>query len=143
MSNPVTVQTAEPVVTSTILVPKVLALVIAGQNKTQIKKALKISPALLNQILESDEYRKLAEQQPREGLLPIISETKAAIGQLLTKAVSVLDHNLDEGDLQAAITVFKLNGLMDEASREQGDTSITVVLPGASEKVIEVNDADE
>ena len=137
-----TVQTADPTVTSLITTKSVFALALAGKSRTQIRKELKLSPALLDQILQSDDYKKLAESQATDELLPLITETRKKLGKLLDKAVTVLEHNLDQGELQAAVTTFKLMGLLDEKKETAQDTTIQVILPSEVSQVIEVTNEE-
>jgi len=73
-----------------------------------------------------------------DSLAPALSQAKAQLARLTTKAIKAVERALDEGSardaLQAASIVLKSVGLHEE-KEQQSDTSITVVLPSGLEPV--------
>lgn len=122
-----------------VLAAKMAALTVANPaiSKASIAKQLSVGPNVVNRILNSEGYRALLANMTREQIAPILAKVKTDIYNLGVEAVRVLRERLAENDLEAAKVVLRTMAV-DLPQENQGDTNITVVVPGAINEVIEV-----
>lgn len=129
------------------LTRQVATVMLTGASVAECAKKLTISPAAVRKIVESDKYKEIVATTAEEELAPALAKAKAQLARLSTKAVKAIEETLDNGAyrerIQAATIVLKAVGLHEE-ERQQQDTSITVVMPGAEHPtVIEVPNEQE
>lgn len=117
------------VVKKEVLQPQVLALAMVGKTPTQIAKELKASPTVIKRMMATYEFREALRAGVGNELEAITLKTRERINRLLDKAVDVIEANLDEGSLQAAVVVLKVGGFLSETQNKTQDTSIQIVLP--------------
>lgn len=99
-------------------------------SHSDIARQLNISPALVRKIVLSPRFREIVEEAAEETLKPALARARWRMAKLADKALNVIEQNLDDGNLQAALAVLKGIG-MDQTQEKTSDTHLTVVLPGA------------
>lgn len=123
--------TRPPIVLSEITLKQVASAHIMGESQASICSRLKLSPyqytALVNDVRFEEIVRKIGEDDTITG----IAAARRDISRKLPKAIAAIEHHLDKHSLEAAKMVLKAVGL-DEAKGTESDTSVTVVLPGAT-----------
>lgn len=112
---------------------------IAGMSTPAIMSELKLTKAQITRLTKDPAYRTLVETQLTAETGPSLIKAKTRLSKLVDEAVSAIERALKSGEtseeLKAASMVLKASG-MDVMEREQQDTNITVVLPGAESKEI-------
>jgi transposase-like protein len=141
------VATMDPTVVQEALTRQVAAVLLTGASVTDCAKQLSISPAAVRRIQASDKYKELVTETAESELAPALAKAKAQLARLSAKAVKAIEKALDEGSardaLQAATIVLRSVGLHEDEKQQQ-DTAITVIMPGATtEQVIEVQAEEE
>lgn len=115
---------------------QVATVMLSGASVADCAKRLSLSPNAVRKITGSDRYKDLVKVVADEELGPALAKAKAQLARLSTKAVAAIERALDEGSardaLQAATIVLKAVGLSEDEKQQQ-DTSITVIMPGAAE----------
>lgn len=127
-----------------VLTRQVAALSLTGIMPSDVAKQLSVSVGTVRKILASPKYKEVLTAEAEEDFAPAVAKAKAALTKLTNKAIAALERALDEGSvrdaLEASKIVLKAVGLAED-NEKQGDASITVIMPGASEpKTIEVVD---
>jgi hypothetical protein len=129
----------DPTVVQEALTRQVATIMLSGATVTDCAKRLTITPAAVRRITATDKYKELVTVTAEDELAPALSQAKAQLARLTTKAIKAVERALDEGSardsLQAATIVLKAVGLHEE-KEQQNDTSITVVLPSGLEAPI-------
>lgn len=132
------VENMDPLVVQEALTRQIATIMLSGASVTDCAKKLTITPAAVRRIIDTDKYKELITITAEDSLAPALSQAKAQLGKLVTKAIKAVERALDEGSardsLQAATIVLKSVGLHEEKEAQQ-DTSITVVLPSGLEPV--------
>lgn len=122
-----------PVIMDELVLKQIAAVAISGASYRQIADTLGISRTLVKKACESPKFKELVAKIGDEELAPAIVRAKSRISKLLDKAMIVLEHHLDQNNLEAVKLVFKSIGL-DNTETGAGDSTINVILPGASPK---------
>ena len=129
----------DPTYVQEALTRQVATIMLSGATVTDCAKRLTITPAAVRRITASDKYKELVTVTAEDELAPALSQAKAQLARLTTKAIKAVERALDEGSardsLQAATIVLKAVGLHEE-KEQQNDTSITVILPSGLETPI-------
>jgi hypothetical protein len=130
----------DKIISEELLIRQVAALTLSGVNSINgVAKQLDVSRHQVRKVLAHPEYKKLLEELADKELLPVLMDMRSRIAKLGAKSIDVLSSHLDEGSLDAVKLVFKALGL-EQQEKAAGDTSIQVILPGASEeKSVEVD----
>lgn len=142
MSKAKDLRSMDQTVVDEALTRQVATIMLTGASVADCAKRLSISPNAVRTITASDRYKEIVTTAAEEELAPALAKAKAQLARLSTKAVAAIERALDEGSardaLQAATIVLKSVGLHEEEKQQQ-DTSITVIMPGAAEpSIIEV-----
>lgn len=118
---------------------QVATLALSGISVRTIGEKLKITPAAVRRIMETDHYKGLIADSAEQELGPALAKAKSQLAKLAPKAVKAIERALDEGSardaLQAATIVLKSVGLHEEKDAQQ-DQSITIVMPNGIEAPI-------
>lgn len=118
------------------LTRQVATVMLSGASVADCAKRLTLSPNAVRTITSSARYKEIVAKTAEEELAPALAKAKAQLARLSTKAVAAIERALDEGSardaLQAATIVLKSVGLHEEEKQQQ-DTQLTIIMPGAAE----------
>jgi hypothetical protein len=101
----------------------------------QISKDLGISRNKVNRIAKLDVCKKYLSEltsQSFEDAKKVIQKRSIALADV---TMDTLEQQLKEGSMDAVKTNLKLLGFLKDEEKPQGDTSITVVMPGQSQPI--------
>lgn len=130
----------DKVVEVEILTKQVAAALIGGATQSEAAKQLAIPLSTVRRIAATPEFKELLAKVGDEELAPVLAATKTKLARLANTAIKVVEYHLKENNLEAAKLILKAIGLEKPEEQRVGDTTLTVVLPGASEtNVIEVD----
>jgi hypothetical protein len=123
---------AEPpaAVVDEILMKQIIALGMAGETQFAISKKLGLSRPMVDKICDDPKFREMAMEIGNREVVPVIAKMRSQLSKLGEAAISVVKQHLQENNLEAAKLVFKTMGLMEQEEK-QGDTQLTVILPGS------------
>jgi hypothetical protein len=126
------------IIIDAVLTKKAALLVLAGKDSILgLSKELGLSRWATKKLVDSQEFKAHLTNLSEAELLPLVQEMRQSIGKLGKKALQVLENHLDDNNLEAVKLVLKTMGLMENEVK-QADTTLNVILPGSTEKVIEV-----
>lgn len=127
-----------------IVLKQIAALAAAGKSKKDIVKELGITEYNYNKIIARDDFKQALEDIGNAAVGKAVQLIRTRMSNLGTKAVDVVSGKLDEGDLDAAKTVFKILGLNGMEEKAVADTNIQIVLPGSDyQEPIEVPNGED
>lgn len=138
MSKTKNVGTMDPTVVNEALTRQIATVMLTGASVSECARQLSLSVPAVKRITESDKYKQIVADTAEDELGPALAKAKAQLARLSTKAVKAIEKALDDGGhreaLQAASIVLKAVGLSEDEKQQQ-DTQITVVMPGAEAPV--------
>lgn len=107
-----------------------------------VARQLNITPALVRKICLSEKFKELVADASTGVLQAALDRARYRMAKLADKAIDVIDQNLDDGNLNAALAVLKGIG-MDQKEEKTTDTVLNVILPGASPVPKEVSNTGD
>lgn len=127
------------------LIARLAALRQDGKSVLACSKELDVKRYWVEKILESQEYKDYLDKLRNEIESEIVAfeaekhkQLSAKLWALDTKVIKTIEQNLDDGKIQAVEAWAKLAIRKDRADKEQADTSIQIIMPGAEQpKAIE------
>lgn len=134
MTKPKDLRSIDQTVIDESLTRQIATVMLTNASVAECARKLAISPSAVKTILASDKYKEIVAKEAEQELGPALAKAKAQLARLSTKAVAAIERALDEGSardaLQAATIVLKSVGLHEE-ERQQQDTQLTIIMPGA------------
>ncbi len=123
-----------------VLVAKVAQLAATGMGQQKMSVTLSeemgepISWRQIKKILDTQECKDIVKEVTDVAVSQGKALAKSEMARLVNKAVKVVEFHLDENNLQAVPILFKAIGVDQQEQQQQGNQSLTVVLPGTAEK---------
>lgn len=107
----------------------ILELLVEGKSQREIEAETKLSRPFIAKALRHPDLQSL-----------IKSHARLEVSKRVGKAVEMLFRLVNEGNMEAVKTVFKIVGAMDPEvlNANKNDQSLTIILPGAAPKKEEV-----
>lgn len=122
---------------------KIATLAFAGMTKAAMAKEMKISTRRVNTLLQDEEtmrqIRKLRDECVETAKVII----KKGAANLAKQVVAVIEHHLDNNNLNAVPHALKILDFGVEEQAKETGTSITVVMPDTGIKPKTVNSEGE
>lgn len=112
---------------------QVAALRISGMSKEEIANKIRISRRQVDNVIKSDEYKVIITEIGESAVMEAKNVLKRRVSELVPQAYEALKNNLAEDNMEAVKVVFKAVGLEQKEESAQGDTSITILMPGQQE----------
>ena len=115
-----------------------------GDSYEKLAEELGATRQTIANILSRPRAMEIAAELAKTSMDNAKTQVRTGLSRLVTKAVSVVEANLDEGDLAAAKLVFQGVGALDPEQEKTSDSNITIVMPGQAPptEVISVVDGD-
>lgn len=130
------------VVIDELLTRQIASAMLDNQSATfaQIAKTLNIPTMLVRKVCLSAKFKDIITKAGQDELGPALARAKVKMARLADKAMTVIEQQLDDGNLNAALAVLKGIG-MDEQVDKQVDQTLTIILPGAErqQKTIDIS----
>lgn len=114
-----------------VLIKRMVALTIAGMNYNQMSKQLKLGRNTVSRLCNTPEFEKLLEEKTEAEIGPLIVRARVELSKLVSKAIQVVHHHLDNNSLDAVKITFKAIGLENQ-EQVQRDAPINIIMPGQS-----------
>lgn len=136
------------------LTMRIAAMALQGVNEYNIFLALKdegVTRYRVRKIRNSEEFKSLVREEGEKAMELARESFRSKLNNLEPLAYAALKKNLEDNKMEAVSVYLKTVGVLDTKKtddKDSGDTSITVVMPGATipEKevpnTIEVNTDD-
>lgn len=109
-----------------------------GNSYLQIAKSLKIDDKTVKKMLNSNECQDIIKKYGERVLNEALTLLRDRSKKLMPKALAVLEHHLDEKNLQAAIQLFKIFDKEIADKGEVKDTTIQIIMPSSEDKPINI-----
>lgn len=124
-------QSADQVLDRAIAI-KVATCLVGGMGYREIARELSISESRVRTVMKSElcisEMRQIANHEKDIAKATVASKARERI----KKCFEVIDARLKKGDLKAVALTLRASGVFDEIETANNDTSLVVVMPGAS-----------
>lgn len=118
-------------------------LKLANVSNEDAAKQLGVTVHRVRKLMEMEEFKSVLRDETDKLTKEAVTTWKGQVSKLIGKSLSVLEKNLDKGNLEAVKLVLRSIGA-DEVKEESGNTAINVILPNfKQERVIEVDHVQE
>lgn len=127
---------------------QIAALCMQGISDVDIAKMLNVTRYRVQTTKKSAEFKEIVVALGEEAARIALNAFKSKLESLEPLAYQALRQNLIEGKLDAVKVWGEFVGLKDKQEAKTGDTSLTVIMPGApvaqqpKDIEVEVEDAD-
>lgn len=111
------------------------ALALMGKNVTDMHRETGIDPKTIKKIMEGEQFRALVTKAGDIAFSVALARLRVEAKERINKAWAVIDTQLEKGNLNAAIQVFKLIDKEMEKKETKGDTVIQIAMPRPTENV--------
>lgn len=116
------------------LIKQIASLIVAQTPEERIAEQLRITRREVRKILLTDACKVAIKEIGDAAVRVAIQTIRTRTSHLAHLATDVLEKNLAKGDLEAVKLVYRTVGIFEAAeAKPQGDTNLTVVLPGKVE----------
>lgn len=127
-----------PVVIDEVVTKQVAALVLTGATTREVAEQLGLGISQVRKIQNSTKFKEVLSAVGDAAVMEAKQAIRAETSRMARKIIKVINEQLDEGNLEAVKIGLKVLGLDQVEEKQQGDTNISVVLPGTVTKDIEV-----
>ncbi len=112
---------------------QIVALSLQGVPEYKIADAMDLSRYMVRKTRNSREFKELMQQEGEGALQMARDSFRSKLNELEPLAFAALKKNLEEGKIEGVKTYVQIVGLLDKKEeKEIADTSITVIMPGAT-----------
>ncbi len=111
---------------------KLAVLILTGNNYTQCAKALSVGNAQVAKLLRTPQYKAAVRHLGDEAMADAIAMCRSEMKALMKKALEVFHQKLEEGNLNAAIKVMEISGMMEVNTDRKESGGLTIVMPGST-----------
>jgi hypothetical protein len=116
-----------------IIAKQLAVALLDGSPVSQAAKAVGIELSVARRIVKSEAFKELVNKAGDDSLLPALAEAKNKLAKLTSKAIKVIEYQLDENNLDAAKIVLKAVGVDKDDGKAEQDTVLNIIMPGATE----------
>ncbi len=110
---------------------EIALLELEGCTARQISERTGLTTYQVRKIQGSESYKATVQKFQKEVFDASIQKLRSKFSKMVDKVVSVVEHHLDENNLEAVKVFGKFIGVEKE-EKATGDTNISLVLPGSS-----------
>lgn len=110
-----------------------------GLSRRRAAEELSITTFMYDKVLREEETQALIKELEHTSISAAKTQIRLSISQLADKLMSVINMQLDEGNLEAVKIALKVIGFEQDSLKGNENTQLTVIMPGAEiPKIIEV-----
>lgn len=116
---------------------KIAALDMAGVADVDIGKEVGLTRQSVARVKKSKEYAEVVENVTTEAIEPYVVRTRKELSKLLNDSVRAIGELVRDNKPEGLNLLYKATGMLQHEAETQQDQSITVVLPGGIETLLD------